>query len=226
MANKPTTLSGKIQIILDGIHKLYVTNKTFSWFLILMSLIGFSYNLSHKHDYKELGTAMTTAPTASASSYSPEASFGILLFLCVLLFAVVIAIIYIQGMIAYISWRTTKNDSASIKEAFEATKKKFWVLVGASIIATLKTLGGLILFIIPGIRAICRYWIVYFVVFDKNLSATDTIEHTKKITKGSLTIPLLSLLSASILSPISYFIQYGAMVGYYPTVKLAKPKKK
>lgn len=221
MTTNQLSFTEKLQLIVNGIKKLFTVNKNLFWFLILISIISFSYGVSQKNNYRSLeDTTGATNAEVHANITVNSASILIIFMLFILLYLALV--ILFQGMIAYASFKASKNKSVSIKEAFDATKNKFWILVGVSIIIFLKIIGGLILFIIPGIRAICRYWIIYFVIFDKNLSARESVAYTKKITKHNLTVPFISIITQSILSPINNLIQYGAMVGYYP--KIAKSK--
>ncbi len=207
-----------LSIIVDGVSKLFETNKNLGWFLVIISILTSIQNLAYRSDYNAAQNDLSATYNIGEAEIAWFAVFFLIFFIPFGL-AMAAIFVYIHGMISYAALQSVKGKSPSIKECFDATKAKFWTLLGVAIIIFFKVLGGLILFIIPGIRAASRYYITGFVVFDKNLSAGETVKYTKEITKGRLLTPFLTMLASGIISPIGYLIQYGGMVGMYPTLK-------
>lgn len=204
---------GRLGIILDGIKKLYSVNPKFSWFLIIISLLSALSN-----------TGLGEESNPSSSTADMSASGGEFLSLGIifaLLFALVVVIgIFVQGMISYATYSAINDKTPAFKEAYTATKEKFWILLEVTIRSALKIIGGLLLLIIPGIRAICRYNMAYVAVFDqKDASAKEVMDFSKKQTKDNLLIVFIMLVGSAIIMPLSAFIQYGGQVGIYPNLK-------
>jgi hypothetical protein len=206
---------GRISIIIGGISRLFEVNKNLGWFLIIVSILSSIQTFAYRSDYNQAqGDLSATYNIGSAELAWFAVFFSIFLIPFMLVGAAVF--VFIHGMVSYAALQSMKGKNTTIKECFDATKKRFWVLLGASIIAFFKIVGGLLLFIIPGIRAASRYFVISFVVFDKNLSASESVNYTKEITKGRLLALFLALVASTIISPLAYLIQYGSMVGLYP----------
>lgn len=204
---------GKLGIIIDGISKLYKVNPKFSWFLIIISILSAFSNVSGD----EKNAPSTANPDLSVSG--GEFLFVALVFAVIFTLAIVLGIL-IQGMISYATYQATLKKTPSIGECWQAAKEKFWVLLEVTIRSALKIIGGLLLLIIPGLRAICRYNMAYIAVFDqKDASAKEIMDFSKKQTKDNLLIVFLMLLGSAIVMPLSAFIQYGGQVGIYPHLK-------
>lgn len=198
-----------IKIIFDGVTKLYKVNKKLSWLLIIVSLLSMPFNLLDRSNPPE------PQATSTGDLGAGEVMAGIVIGFFVILCFAVLGII-IQGMVSFAIYKATKNQKPTVKEAFQVAKEKFWILLLVNIIVFFKVLGGLILFIIPGIRAICRYTLSPVIVFDKDMSAKEVIEYSKDLTKDNLLIIFLSLVLSTIIFPISALIEYGSLVSIYP----------
>lgn len=222
MAKKSENNQNPFSIIVDGISKLFEVNKNLGWFLVLISIIGLVQNVTYRSDYDQAQGDLSASYNIGQAELAWFAVFFIV-FLIPFMLAMTAALVFIHGMISYAALQSIKGKSPTIKECFQATKEKFWTLLGVAIIVFFKVLGGLLLLVIPGIRAASRYFVVSFVVFDKNLSASQTVTHTREITKGKLLTPFLALVASGLIAPIGYLIQYGSMVGIYPWLK--KPAK-
>lgn len=216
---KSKTTPGRISIIISGINKLYNTNPKFSWFLIVVSFLGAIPNLSSEEKSATNNTAESF--TASSGDYVALA----ILFSVLFVLAIVIGIL-IQGMISYATYQAINGKTPSIKESWQASKGKFWVLLEVSIWAALKIIGGLLLLIVPGIRALCRYNMAYIAVFDqKDASAKEIMSFSKAQTKDNLLIIFILTIASAIILPLSSFIRYGGQVGIYPYLKAKMPKQ-
>lgn len=224
MANNNLTFSGKIKVIIDGIIKLSDTNKPLFWFLVVISVLSFLQNVVSKNDFSSFQSDSGAINNIGSSEMAFFTVFAIL-FLIPFLLVLYALFVFFYGMISYATLQASKGKSIDLMSTYQATKERFWTLFAIVIIVSLKILGGLLLFIVPGVRALCRYYVVFFVAFDKNLSARKTIEYCKKETKNQLTIPFLAIVASAILTPISYVIQFGALTGYYPLINKSTKEK-
>lgn len=97
--------------------------------------------------------------------------------------------IFLQGMFTYVAVRSELGLSVSFKEAVAATSQKFWLLLGAQVLAWLKIIGWGLLFIIPGIIAAFRYTLLPYVIMSDDAQATkvgESHQRTKTLVKGRL----------------------------------------
>jgi hypothetical protein len=76
-------------------------------------------------------------------------------------------------------------------------KKDYFTFLFVSILLGLSTLGGIILFIIPGIYIILTYCFAPVLVLDKGLGISDAFTRSKEMTAGNR------------LQMLSYYIPYG-----------------
>lgn len=218
MAEKSKNEESRLQIIVDGVSKLFNTNKNLGWFLIIISVLSALQNFSYRNDYSSTHNDISATYNIGHAELAWLAVFFII-FLIPFVLAMIAVYVFIHGMISYAALKSIDGKTPGISEAFTATKGKFWTLLGVGIIVFFKVVGGLILFIVPGIRAASRYYVTPFVVFDQNLSAGETVKYAKELTKDRLMTPFLTMVGAAILSPVGYLIQYGGMVGMYPWLK-------
>ncbi len=86
----------------------------------------------------------------------------------------------------------------------------------------LKVLGGLLLFIIPGIRAMLRYNMVHMFVFDENTGVIESINKSKALAKDHL-IEVFGMTFASSLIPfVGGIMAIGGQSVMYPQLKQLK----
>lgn len=78
-----------------------------------------------------------------------------------------------------------KNGDFSFDQIFEGVSFKHFVyFVGAAAIVALSIIGGLILFIIPGIIFAVRLAFVRYIAAEKQMSPMEALRESKRITKG------------------------------------------
>lgn len=205
----------RLELIQTGIKKLHKVNKKFSITLIVLSIFSalgqFSDSVSKPNDQ--------TTSTAENISMSSSEIIIVAIVATILVLAVIAVGIIIEGMIAYTSYKAISNKVPSISEAFEASQNKFWTILWLNIIIFFRVLGGLLLLIVPGIRAGLRYTIAPIVLFDENLSAKDTANRSREIAKNNLNSLLIMNIVSAILFPITYLVYYGSLVSMYPFFK-------
>jgi uncharacterized membrane protein len=74
----------------------------------------------------------------------------------------------------------------------------FWKFLGTSILATLATIIGFVLLIVPGIIAMLLFMFSTFIVIDQGLSPIEALKESMRITAGNR-LPLLGLLGLLLL---------------------------
>ncbi len=222
MANKSTTSPSKLELIQNGVKKLYKVNKKLSIILIVLSVLSLLGNMESFYPAEP-------SSGESAPPWSNGEIIAAVVIITIIIFAFIAVAIIIEGMISYAIYQATKDKKPSISEAFEQAQDKFWTILWLNTIIFFRILGGLLLLIVPGIRAGLRYTIAPIVLFDENLPAKETANRSRDIAKNNLNSLLVMNLVSSVLFPISYLVYYGSLVTMYPyfkgkLVSSSKPK--
>ncbi len=208
-------ISNPFKVIFKGFAQLIMYNQNLSIIILIASyvLYGWSYL------YPEQSNVSTSPPITESQ--------GAILLIIIAITVLVIVPLYcfitvmLSGITAYTILKTNRQETTTFKEAWKATLSKFWTLLYLDIIIFFKVLGGLLLFIIPGIRAALRYNLAHILVFDKNLSAKESAKMSKELSKGHL-IEIFGIMFASGLIPIvgSLMTMGGISVAYSQLTRL------
>ncbi len=86
---------------------------------------------------------------------------------------------------------------------------RLYVYIGASIIASIAVMMGLILVVVPGIIFLIRLWFVGFVIVDEDVGVLDAIQRSWDITRGytlDLFLLFIVLCGLNILGAICLFV--------------------
>lgn len=80
--------------------------------------------------------------------------------------------------------KISRNEEVSCNELFKL-KNLFWISIGVTLVASIFSFLGMLLFIIPGIIIALSYSMVYFVIVDNpELGVMDALRKSKKIMNG------------------------------------------
>lgn len=217
-------------VVLAGIELLY-------WFSQAVS--AFIDTIFRNPQYTSYGADYTATAVSSSSLNYPEAVamvlFGFAFALFILAFLVLASVVamYINGAYAFVALQSQKGISVSFIEAVRAVSSRFWRLLWATVLATLKIIGGLFLFIIPGIRAALRYSQLTYVIMAEPASqkgATKAHDRTKQLTKGRLMEVFGIETIASFVPVLGSTLRYAGQsalytqLAHYTDKKLEKPK--
>ena len=86
--------------------------------------------------------------------------------------------------LVHIQLKSSRMEKTTYKEALE-TSRQFWLrFVILSITVAVVIVFGLILLIVPGLIFIRRYFLAQYVLIDQDLSVTESMEASSKLTKG------------------------------------------
>lgn len=193
--NKNTSyISNPFKVIFTGLSNLFKYNQNLAIILLVVGLLGSG------------GQALPG--NSSSSSFTSPSSEQIMTILVVVAVAMIILLplfIFLgtmyNGIAAFTALNTSRQKTVTFAEAWKASLNKFWTLLGINIIVGLKVIGGLLLFIVPGIRAALRYNMVHIHVFDQNTGVSDSIDRAKLLTKDHL-IEVLGMTFAAGIVPI------------------------
>ena len=189
------------------------------WAVILLILGGMGtasqvWSETDRSTSRDSGISLTGGAEVDAAFVAFTTSVLLVVFLLV-----VVASVYINGITTYVAWKTSRKQTTGIREAFGAVTQRFWTIAGIEAISFLKIIGGLFLFIIPGIRAALRYQMAVFPVFDENLKASEALQRIKKLTKNHLIEVFGVLFVGTIVPVIGSVMQAGGQAVLYPELK-------
>ncbi len=202
----------------SGLDQLFKYNQTMAIILLVFSLVSgigqFANNLMSS------GSSSTSNTTSLPSDINWAAAAVIIIpiALIVLLAGCVIAT-YVNGITNYVAWKTSRKQTTTFGEAIREVTNRFWTIFAVQILVFFRVFGGLLLFIVPGIRAGLRYQMVLFPVFDEGLNASHAIARIKELTKNHL-IEIFGLMTAAGIIPIiGPLLQWGGEAVMYPELK-------
>jgi hypothetical protein len=214
-----TYISNPFRSTFRGLNRILTTNQNPAIFILVVSFFGYISNI-----FPTPTGGPTDNGTAGTESINlPGEVIAILVILGIVLsVGIAYLTIIFYGMSNYIAWKSSKDQTTTIKEAFNESHKRFWRILAITIITVLKIIGGLFLLIIPGIRASLRYTMVLFPMFDEDLNASDSVKRIKHLTKGHLMEIFGIYTVAQLIFPIAIWLQMGGEAILYPQMKHLK----
>lgn len=184
-----------LQLLLNGLNKLFKNNQSLTIFILVISLVELGFSFSQK----PIENFVQTFTNKSSGLFN----INLATFIIVILF-ILISIIFntlISGMSAYLATSNANNKRSTIKQAYQASLSKFWTVFGVNFMVALKTILGFILFIIPGIRAMIRYNFSLIYVFDENTNVKQSMKKSRQLSEGHL-IEIMGLMIWSGIVPL------------------------
>lgn len=76
-----------------------------------------------------------------------------------------------------------KGKVITVSEFLQFNAKRYFTLLGASILVTLAAMGSLLLFIIPAIWVIAWFAVFQMAILDKNLGVIESLKESKRLAK-------------------------------------------
>lgn len=176
-------ISNPLKLASRSAKNLFNANKRWAILLIVLGIFStFSSSDGTNTQNQALGTS---------SSAEISVAFVVFIVSFALLFALAVAVVsvYVGGMLSFVALESEKGNKVTFRQAFDATSKRFWLLLGATLLAGLKILGWLLLFIVPGIIAMLRYSLLSYVIMDgpaEENTVKASHDRVKQLTVGRL----------------------------------------
>lgn len=191
-------------------------HKNRNWAIVLL-VVGVFSTFSQGHSSYDSGSASI----GGATDVNIVAIVTLILSAGLLLFFLAIAVsTLVDGLFAYVALQSNRGKEVSFKQAFDRVKSRFWLMFTARLLATLRILGGFLLFIVPGIIAAVRYELLptYMMDSDKiddNTTASDILKNTRELSQNRWTELAGSTLISAVLPVIGVCANYGALAALY-----------
>jgi uncharacterized membrane protein len=125
---------------------------------------------------------LTIADMGSGSSMNEDRVFApggsLLGFGISLTLVILVASVIVQVMILVASLKVADGKQPGLDEVWNSSKSYILRLVGLGIVVGLLFVGGLILFIVPGLIVLRRYFLAPYYLIDKDLSITEAMKQS------------------------------------------------
>ena len=206
---------------------------TFSvlWLLPLMSMLGSTLwersNRSEQDQWASLGGLFNFAGLPRSAVVS-MVSFGIILFIIMFVLT-----LFIQAMTYALQLEAANGKTPGFDFLWQQAKKYWFRLFGLSLVVGVLMILGFLLLIVPGLIVLRRYFLAPYILIDKDLSISQAMEESAKLTKpnsraiwGVIGVSILLALPSIIpvVGPIIAFL-LGAAYSVAPALRYEELKK-
>ena len=130
-----------------------------------------------------LSIYFSLAAAATSTSTGNVNALGVVL-LAIGVLAIAVYAVLLGPALIHIQLKSARMEKASYESAWETSKKFWWRYLILSLAVGLTILVGLILFIVPGIIFIRRYFLSQFALIDQDLSTVDSMRFSDQLSKG------------------------------------------
>lgn len=215
--SKVTFESNPFKVIFRGFDNLFKYNQTLAIILLVFSALG-AFGQFFNFGLDGMDGSSTASPQLATSTVVIIVIVATVIGLVLLIGAFFLGTI-INGFVAYVAYKTSREETTTFSEAIKVVVAKFWTILWIQVLVFFRVLGGLVLLIIPGIRALLRYDMVLFPVFDENANAKQAIIRSKAITKNHLIEIFGMNVAASLIPLVGQLFQVGGRSVMYPQLK-------
>ena len=180
--SNPFTLSFRaFSLLLDYARGVFFVTLVFGFLGFTLHTID---NLGSLNENQEINTEIgSNNPVVdiNAETIVLILVVAVIVLTLIIVISLLISSLY-KGFVAAGAVAATEKRNITIGQAFSEMTDRFSVLFYAQAIALSRIVGGYLLLIIPGIRAQLRYEpLVYIIMSDKKLKATEAVEASKNL---------------------------------------------
>lgn len=215
-------ISNPFKSSFDGINNLFKHNQTMAIVILILSFFGAFANMFSSFPTPPASETSTSTTAAASEPISAALVAVIVVFAAIFFFVSIFVSVVYTGIVNYVAWKSSRGETTTFGEAFSQAMKHFWRILGIQIVVGLKIFGGLLLFIVPGIRASLRYQMVFFAMFDEKLNAWKSMDRVKQLTKNHLMEVFGIMTVGQLLFPVAVLVQIGGESVLYPQLKHLK----
>jgi hypothetical protein len=213
MAAKQTAPTGSWQLLQNCTQ---LVQKYFWAYLVLLITPSVILDISGQFITNEKGQIVTTAPTIWYALFG----FGIA-------YSIVTSVVALRFTLAAL-----RNKELSVNEAFAQGLPLLGRYIVVSFALALLFVGGLILFIVPGLVVLQRYFLAPYIAIDKNLGVKQSLQASHKLVKarygfvwGTLGVSFLVIMLVSVAASALGYVGSllaalgGTVVGILPVAR-------
>lgn len=205
--------SNPFKVIFNGFSALFKYNQTLAIIILVLTAFG-QFGQSFNYSFGGATEATSDKPELGAAIAAIIGIVFIILLPLIIFFGTMV-----NGFISFVAYKTSKGETTEFGDALRVVWKKFWTILWIEIIVFLKVFGGILLFIIPGVRAMMRYDMVLFPVFEDDASASEAIAKSKAITKNHLIEIFGMNVAAGIIPFVGQTFHVGGQSVMYPQLR-------
>lgn len=204
--SNPFTLSFKgFGLLIDYAKGVFIAILVFSFLGFLTNIASYIPDNSTPYSSPNSGTT-NVASTPGADTVNWALIGGIAALVIGVLFVVIAVSVLISaaynGFVAAGAVAAVEKRKITAGEAFSEMGSRFGVLFSAHFNIALRTVGGYLLFIVPGIRAQLRYQSTpYIIMSNKDISATNAVQSSKNLYRNHL-MEVVGIATVGALIPI------------------------
>lgn len=240
--------SNPFTLIFHAFSRFFTTNMWWGVGLLVLGFLSFSLQSVSQFAGTPIPSESSTPPRSDSleqnsswlQNITPEqlATFSVIAILIILFVAFICFIYfalytYVYALFAYVALQSEKGRSVRFEEALTAVNKRFWRLLLAQGLASIKIFLWTLLLIVPGIIAAIRYALLTYVVMDQSEKEKGVIAahtRTKQIVKGKLMEVFGMLVAAGIVPFIGEALRATGSAAQYNQLaythdnKIPRPK--
>lgn len=192
----------------EGIKLFFVNAMGIAILLVILSALS-SINPA------DLGSSSSTQ--SGSGAVNPAVIIGVAVLVVIASIAIIIIGTIISGITSYSAAKVSHNETATLKEAWQATWQNFGSYLWLQAIIVFKVAAWSLLFIIPGVIMYYRYSLANIAFFDKGVRGNAAIKESLTLTKGSwlLTFSSQLLFTIATLGTLSKLVAAGATAVLY-----------
>lgn len=146
--------------------------RVFGW----LYLLPFLFSLGDV--FSQSKAAKTGDPVDSLSKFSGGGLATLVGFGIAIILASIVVLLFVQAMLFVLELQVAQNKTPNMGELWQTAKHYFWRLLGLGILVGVFIIGGLILFIVPGLFALRRYFLSPYYLVDKDLTISEAMKQS------------------------------------------------
>jgi uncharacterized membrane protein len=207
-------------VAVEGIRRFFTLALGAAILLVILSANN-TFNANSFPPTTPVDDPSASAPAETVPGpdmFNEPATWAVIGLIALVILAIVAAIgTVVAGISYYSAARISHGQTATFKEAWQATRDNFWPFFWLQILTVLKLIAWSLLFIVPGFIMYYRYSLANISFFDKGLRGNAAIKDSVALTKGSwiTTYASQTLFTFVSLGTLSTLVTVGASAILY-----------
>lgn len=145
-------------------------------------------------------------------SESVNMSAAVIILGTVILLGLIVLSVYIGIAVIITQLASVRGTKIGFKEAINQAQPFFWRFIGLSILTALCVLGGLLLFVVPGIILFILLLLSMYFLIDKNMSIMEAFKACYHASKANWKLPAAVLIVQILIQAPSFVPGIGSFI--------------